>query len=598
VESATVRRILSRLFRWLERPISRFVVIALGVLLAAPALGLGFFSDDYAFLAFLEKRAPVNPPPWDLYRFFSGDEAITKQIVAGGAAPWWTWPGLRLHFFRPLPSELLALDHAVFKHAALGWHAHSLLWYVALLFAASELFRRLLPPLAATLALAAYTFSGGNVFAFAWPSARHAVVAALLSAVALAAYLRRGDRGALRAPGAAAFPYIAFTVSLLAGETALGGIALALAYEALGPARGTRRERARRAVPLLVIAGVYLVGYAVGGAGARGSEDYASPFADPVGFLRLGATHLPILVASAILGIPAELATLAPPLGLAAVGLFAAALAFFLWRACAPSLPDDLRAHAPWLTLGAIAATSVCAGGIPGTRELIVANFAFATLFALLVGYGTGPGPHALARRVGIGALALIHLVLAPLGQLLDLRSMDRMGRATDRAALDLLREANADRDVFIVAASDPFAGMYAPLAASASGEKAVPSLGCVTWLAGVRADVTVTRMSARSIAIEPNGRTFLTGPFEALFRAAGEPLKVGDEASACGARVRVAAIDQGRPSRIEVVHGRVLDAYGGAWIAWRNGRFERLALPAIGQSVRIPWSAGPSGIY
>jgi hypothetical protein len=573
-------------------------VIAVGILLAAPALALGFFSDDYAFLAFLEKRAPVNPPLWDLYRFFSGDETLTKHVVAAGMAPWWTWPGLRLHLFRPLPSELLALDHAIFKHAALGWHAHSLLWYAALLFAASEIFRRLLPPRAATLALAAYTFSGANVFTFAWPSARHAVVAALLSAIGLAAYLRRADRGAAQAPGASAFPYIAFTVSLLAGEMALGGIALALAFEALGPGRGTRRERARRAVPLLVIAGLYLAVYAVAGAGARGSEDYASPFADPVGFVRLGATHLPILVASAILGMPAELATMAPPLALAAVGLLAAAGAYFLWRACAPRLPDDLRAHAPWLTLGAIAAMAVGAGGIPGTRELIIANFAVATLFALLVAYGTGPGPYAAARRVSIGALALIHLLLAPLGQLSSLRSMDRIGRATDLAGQDLLHEANADRDVFIVAASDPLAGMYAPLAATASSEKAVSSLGCVTWLAGVRADVTVTRMSARAIAIEPSGRTFLTGPFETLFRGAGEPLKMGEEASVCGARVRVAAMDQGRPSRIEVTYGRLLDSNGGAWIAWRNGRFERLALPAIGQSVRIPWSAGPSGIY
>jgi hypothetical protein len=576
-------------------------VIGLGILLAAPALGLGFFSDDYAFLAFLEKRAPVNPPLWDLYRFFSGDEALTTRIVAGGMAPWWTWPGLRLHLFRPLPSELLALDHAVFKQAPLGWHAHSLLWYAALLFAASELFRRLLPPRAATLALAAYTFSGANVFAFAWPSARHAVIAALLSAVGVAAYLRRREPQASRASqavSASVFPYVVLAVSLLAGETALGGIALALAFEALGPTPGTLRQRLQRAVPLLVIAGLYLVAYAACGLGARGSEDYASPFADPVGFLRLSATHLPILVASAILGVPAELATMVSPLALAAVGLFVAAGATFLWRACAPFVPGDLRAHAPWLTLGAVVAAAVGAGGIPGTRELIVANFAFAILFAVLVVYGTGAGPYAAARRGGIAVLALLHLVLAPLAQLNSVHSMDRMGRATDAAGLDLLREANADRDVFIVSASDPFAGMYAPLAATASSEKAASALGCVTWLSGVRTDVTVTRTSARGIAIEPHGRTFLTGPFETLFRLSSEPLKVGDEATVCGAHVRVTALEQGRPSRIEVTHGRSLDAFGGAWIAWRNGRFERLALPAIGQSLAIPWSAGPSGIY
>lgn len=543
----------------------------------------------------------MNPPPWDLYRFFSGEEGITKQIVAGGAAPWWTWPGLRLHLLRPLPSELLALDHAVFKHTPLGWHAHSILWYVALLFAASELFRRLLPPRASALALAAYTFSEANVFPYAWLSARHAAIAALLSAIALAAYVRQRTARTepLDAPtGAPVFPYIAFAASLLAGESALGGIAFALAFEALGPARGARRQRAMHALPLVAIAGVYLVLYAALGGGARGSDAYASPFADPVGFVRLSAIHVPILLGSAVLGLPAELATMVPLLAVVSGGALAALGAVLVWRVSAPLVPSDLRAHAPWLALGALAAVAVGAAGIPGSRELIIANFGFAVLLAMLVAYGTALGPYAAARRGGIAVLAVLHLVVAPFVQLANLRSMDRMGRATEAAARDLVREANTDRDVFLVAASDPFAGMYASLASAAANPKAASSLGCVAWLSGVRADVTVTRMTARGLAIEPRGRTFLTGPFETLFRASGEPLEVGDEALVCGAHVRVATLDQGRPARIEVTQARVLDAYGGAWIAWRNGRFERLALPSIGQSISIPWSAGPSGLY
>lgn len=571
-------------------------------MIAAPALALGFFSDDYAFLAFLEKRDADNPPVWDLYRFFSGDETLTKRIVAEGMAPWWTWPGLRLHLLRPLPSELLALDHAVFKHAAIGWHAHSLLWYAALLIAASALFRRLLPPRAATFALAAYTFSGANAFAFAWPSARHAAIAALFSAIGLGAYLGLRHSQAPRSRAALVLPYVALAVGLLAGETALGGIALALAFVAVGPAaaptQGSWRHRLLRALPLLGITAVYLVAYALLGAGARGSDAYASPFADPVGFAQLAAMHLPILVGAAILGVPAELATMASPLVLAGIGAAAGLGGYLLWRACAPRLPEDLRAQGGWLALGGLAAAAIGAGGIPGSRELIVANFAFAALFAVLLVYGMGPGPYAAARRASLVVLALIHLALAPLGQLSDLHSLDRMARATDTAARDILREANADRDVFIVAASDPLASMYAPIAAKESGTKAASELGCVAWLSGVHADVTVTRLSARGLAIEPHGRTFLTGPFETLFRSSSEPLKLGDDAVVCGAHVRVAAMSDGRPSRIEVNQARTLDAYGGAWIAWRNGGFERLALPPIGKSIDIPWSPGPSGVY
>jgi hypothetical protein len=32
-------------------------------------------------------------------------------------------------------------------------------------------------------------------------------------------------------------------------------------------------------------------------------------------------------------------------------------------------------------------------------------------------------------------------------------------------------------------------------------------------------------------------------------------------------------------------------------WLAWRAHRLERLAMPPVGETVELPWSAGPSQV-
>ncbi len=95
-------------------------VVALGLALALPSLGIGFFADDYSLIGELEHRFTYNPRWWDLYQFFPGGADLTRRMIAGGDDPWWSAPDLRLHLLRPLPSALIALDHAVFGRWALG----------------------------------------------------------------------------------------------------------------------------------------------------------------------------------------------------------------------------------------------------------------------------------------------------------------------------------------------------------------------------------------------------------------------------------------------------------------------------------------------
>src|SRR6185312_13308584 len=117
------------------------------------SLGMGFFSDDFAFIDLVEHRTGHDLPWWDLYHFASADPAETRHFIEAGDLTWWTVPELRLRFFRPLGSALLAFDDHAFGRTAVLWHLHSLAWFAALLFAVRALFRRLLPPATAALAL-------------------------------------------------------------------------------------------------------------------------------------------------------------------------------------------------------------------------------------------------------------------------------------------------------------------------------------------------------------------------------------------------------------------------------------------------------------
>jgi hypothetical protein len=96
---------------------------------------------------------------------------------------------------------------------------------------------------------------------------------------------------------------------------------------------------------------------------------------------------------------------------------------------------------------------------------------------------------------------------------------------------------------------------------------------------------------------IEPIERTLLDGSFDRLFRAADRPFAVGDSVEQCGATIRVAAVREGRPARLEIALRRSLDDPEIGWLVWRGQELVPLALPPVGETIEIAWSPGPSGV-
>jgi hypothetical protein len=578
---------------WLEHPRAGGVVVALGLLLALPSLSLGFFSDDYTFIDYLERRVAFNSPWWDLYRFTPGDPTEVRRLIALGQYPWWTTPDLRMHFVRPIPSALFALDHAVFGRNPVLWHVHSLLWFGALLLAANALFRRLLPAATATVALLLFALSDAGFAPSAWLSARHHLLAALFSALGLLAHVRWRTEG--WKPGRP-LALLSFVVALLCGEAALGALALAFAYEVLGTSEPPLGSRVVRGLPFAGLAIAYLSLYSAFGCGGYGGAGYLSPLSEPVAFVLAAAKRFPIFLADAVLGTPAEAANLesvARPL--VVVGLVAAALYALLLRAVLRHATDGERAAVKWLLPGALVAMSAGLGGFPGARELMIPNFGLSPTLAVVLVHGFAAGRGALARRVGAGFLALVHIGLAPIMQLGNERTLKQMAIASAVVTEDARRETDARGGIRILQASDPMVGMYPGAILAAETDRRA---ACGAWISGVQADVIVERTGPRSFTVAPKGTTFLKGAFEDLFRASWHPLAVGYEQPVCGAVVRVVALEGGLPSRIEVTADADLDAPSGGWVAWQSGALRPFAFPPIGSTTEIGWSPGPMGMF
>jgi hypothetical protein len=543
-------------------------------------------------LGYLERRFAYDPPWWDVFVQTPSGAGAVHRLIASGEIPWWTAPDIKMHFHRILPSVMLAFERVLFGHAPLGWHVGSLLWYLALLVAAAAFFRSVLPPATAHLSLLVFALADANVFPFAWPAALYAPMGATFAALGAVAHVRYRREG--WGPGRWLAP-AALLAGLLSGEAALGGFAFVAAYDLVGPVQGTARDRFARAAPLATLGLGYLVVYAAVGGGVSGSAGYISPLSEPAAFLAAAATRIPVFLCDVVLGVPADLAFLGFTPVLAVGGVVASLLFVLFGRASAPFVPDEERAALRWLGLGAFGAMAVGLGGLIGSRDLLLANFGFAPIIAVAIRAGFAPGRLAPLRRAGAWLLVAAHVALAPIGQVANEVTMIVTARATEATAHAIEKEASGARRVMIVAASDPMASWY-PLAVMAT-ESPAP-LPCWSWLSGVPADVTVTRSGPASFFLEPHGTTFLRAPFETLDRDPRIAFHVGDEVTTCGVRVRVATVEGGRPARIEVSSDADLDSPETAWLAWQSGAMKRVGFPRAGESVTIPWSIGPSGMF
>jgi hypothetical protein len=566
------------------------VLFGVGLVCSLPALAAGFYADDYLQLAKLESVASAPVRLASLFTFAPGG-AATRDLIADGSAPWWTTPRLQIRFFRPLSAALMLADHALFALHPLGYHLHSLLWWLLWLGGTALLFRRLFSARLGVLAFALFAVDDAHWLPIGWIANRNATVAMACVVWGLLAYLRCREDG--WRPGAW-LALGAWALALLAGEVALSGLMYVVAYELLrdrpGDA-GRLRGRLRPRLPLLAL-GLLLAGYAVlyrlTASGVRGSGAYINPLGDFTAFIRAVATRVPAQFGALVFGSPLDLWLVTPlqPI-FVAIGLVAivAAVPWFLRATHALPAPD--RNSARWLALGSALSLIPTSAGLLGERSLAAASVGSAAMLAVLLRHGWKRLREArhfrrVALGVGVIALAIPNLVVAAPWLVTKLVFLRANGRALEQLAATADQGTPARARTVLLWSDDFLIGSYTAAIARIGRPGALPSFRV---LAMAPVDLQMTRVAPDELELSCSEGSLLISEWERLFRADGEPLPAGSVLPLSGLTVRIMQDVGGRPSRVRFRFDVPLDDASLRFVEWRGRRLVPVELPALGET-------------
>src|SRR5262249_14721317 len=116
-------------------------------------LGSPPLEDDVFHRGMVEGRMPgVHWGPSELYDFVGAPARPASLLREYGAIPWFAADDLRLRFFRPLSSRILAGELKLVGDRAWVSRLHSLAWFFAVLGLVVVVNRRFLEPRVASLA--------------------------------------------------------------------------------------------------------------------------------------------------------------------------------------------------------------------------------------------------------------------------------------------------------------------------------------------------------------------------------------------------------------------------------------------------------------
>jgi len=105
-----------------------------------------------------------------------------KKMIDYGTCPWWTYEGLRFSQWRPLDSLTHWLDYQIYPDSPALMRTHNLIWFAAVIFIVSILYRKLLPiGWAAALAAVFYFLDNSNYLPAMWIANRNLLISVVFS---------------------------------------------------------------------------------------------------------------------------------------------------------------------------------------------------------------------------------------------------------------------------------------------------------------------------------------------------------------------------------------------------------------------------------
>jgi hypothetical protein len=377
--SATLSATLAALTRH-----ARLLAIVCAILLALPTLNSPLLEDDVVHRAMLLDRLPdVHWGPLELYDFVGGPSRSATFLREKGFVPWFAADDLRIRFFRPLSSAVLAADAKLFGNRVWLSRLHSLLWFLGIIWLTAALNRRFLSPATAALATLMYALSVGHVMPVGWIAARYGLICTALSLASFRFHLRAREDAWQPARWLALF---AFGAGLLAGEMALGAVALIGSWELFGR-RDAIARRISALAPYAGLTSIYLAGYAAFGYGVHGSGAYIGADSGAAGAIAAFG-HFFILTGELLAAIPSDGVGAGTPAAqtiAAAVGAAMLAIAWAVFRVSRAYVAARELTAMRWMSVAAAMAALPGAFAIAGGRVLTLALVPASGVVAVLL---------------------------------------------------------------------------------------------------------------------------------------------------------------------------------------------------------------------
>lgn len=574
-----------RIHCWLAHPYVPLAAVLLGTTLALPSLWATLGIDDYFHRLYLLGEAPVDNIYLELFCFVTGPEGNYEELKEIGLIPWWIHPELKLAFLRPVTIATHVLDYRLWPDNLVLQHLHNLVWYALAVLVVALLYRRIsVIPAVAGLAALLFAAEDAHAFPACWLANRNALVALVISGLALLAHIRWRTG---RWPGWAAVSTALFAVSLLAAEAALGMLAYLIAYQ-LTLDRGRWAGRIAALSPYLVVLVVWRVVYSSMGYGASGSGLYVDPVASPLAFVGAVAERGPLLMCAQWSQFPTDFWMLVPRAGQLAWsvcgGLITLGLLALLWR----QLREDPRARF-WGLGMVLALVPVCAA-FPADRLLLFAGIG---AFGLLAGQvarlgwlgGEARGDHGRLSRYVTGTLLVLHgvlvLVAFPAGIAKMMAIADSGSYVMEQLPDD---EALEKQSLVFINGNELLVAYVIPVRQMTGG--AVPLF--TSQLASMQDINQVTRVDDRTLEIQP-ALGFLAQGGDLLMNDTKLPFQVGQciRWPAFDATVVQVTAD-GRPARVQFQFPVPLEDDSLRWVYWQDGLLQEFVLPAVGETVVV----------
>jgi len=592
-------------------------VVAVAVALCLPSLWLGLQLDDHIL-----RLALTNPPPipyWskgpaDAFAFFTGDAAVIRQYMDTGILPWWTLADFRVAFLRPLAGLTHWIDFRLWPERVEVMHVHSLLWFGAMVVAASAFFRRFMRSYwIAGLAALVFALDDAHGMPAAWLANRNASIATcfgILTLIAHDGWRRSGSRwGMVLSP-------VAFILALLGGELGIATAAYLFAY-ALFLDEGTWRDRLASLLPAAAVSVAWALAYSMLGFGVSGSALYVDP-AHPGRFAAAVVERGPILLFGQWF-LSADLYNILSQRAARILWLAACGLLVLLAVLLAPLVRRDRVAR--FFGAGMVLSVLPACGTFPNGRLLMFVGLGGAGLLAQFLAARierTSWLPRARAWR-GLAAGAFLafvalHLVLAPVGLMLGSSNIRALGAIAERAAASMPSDpAVRGQRVVVVNTPNFFVSVFGPTLQLLHGR---PIAQRTLILASGIYPMRVRRPADNVLVIRPEGGflapagsprpgeessqpavnvDYAYQMLDELFRDA-TPFRVGDRVELAGVVIEIAAITgDGRPAEAVYRFDVSLDDASLRWLRWSDGVYVPFPVPRVGETAELPPATVPA---